>query len=196
MAKKIDMPSEEKARLLFDTVEDRKAVEPRLLDLRGKTLLADYFLICSGMSQPHIKAIADKLEEVADQLNIPAPKMSGQQVGEWILLDFGDVITHVMSEETRERYKLEEFWTTPQPKGALPPSPEDLLRMEAAEDSDGADEDDLDELDEDGDAAFFDDADTEVEPVDEDEDAFQAADEADEIETANQTNKPGLTRNP
>jgi len=193
LARKVDIPSEEKAQLLFDTVEDRKAVDPLLLDLRGKTLLADFFLICSGMSQPHIKAIADKLEEVADERNIPSPKMSGEQAGEWILLDFGDVVTHVMSAETRDRYKLEEFWTTPQPKGALPPSPDAPL----AEGDEDEMEDDLDELDEDDDdAAFFDEADAEVEPVDEDEDAFQEADEADEVASANRSSKPGLTRNP
>jgi ribosome-associated protein len=160
------MPSDEKAQLLLEAVEDRKAEDPVLLDLRGKTLLADFFLICSGTSQPHIRAIAEHVLEVAKERRLPAPRIEGAQVGEWVLLDFGDVILHVMAEEPRQRYKLEQFWTTPHPKGALPPTPGSVSVNGTGDESDEEWEEDEDDMD---DAAFFDEADQEVEAIDEEE---------------------------
>jgi ribosome-associated protein len=168
VARKIEMPSEEKANLLLEAVEDRKAIDPKLLDLRGKTVLADFFLICSGTSIPHIKAISEKVQEIADDNRLPTPKMAGEQVNEWVLLDFGDVVLHIMGEEQRERYKLEEFWSTPQPKGALPPMPGSVSEEDAeSEEDDGDWDDEEDDLEDD--EAFFNEADQKVEPIDEDD---------------------------
>jgi ribosome-associated protein len=161
------LPSDEKAKILLDAVEDRKAVEPVLLDLRDKSLLADFFLVCSGTSNTHIRAIADRVLEKTDEMRLPKPRVEGQGVGEWVLIDFGDVVLHVLGEEPRARYKLEQFWSTPQPKGALPPTPGTVL-AESDEDEDLGDFDDEDNED-DEDDAFFAQADTEVEPVDEDD---------------------------
>ena len=161
------MPSEEKAQLLLDTIEDRKAVDPVMLDLRGKVLVADFFLVCSGTSSVHIRAIADAVLEKVDEVRLPKPRVAGQEIGEWVLLDFGDVVLHVMGEEPRERYKLEQFWSTPQPKGALPPTPDSVGGEEGDAD---IDEDDLGDFDDEvEDAAFFSEADEEVEPIDEDD---------------------------
>jgi ribosome-associated protein len=160
------MPSDEKAKLVLDAVEDRKAVDPVLLDLRGKTLLTDFFLICTGTSDVHIRAIADSVQEKAENASLARPRVEGQTVGEWVLIDFGDVVVHVMGEEPRERYRLEHFWTTPHPKGALPPTPDTVSDGTAWAGGDDEEDFDDEELE---DAAFFEDADTEVEPVDEDE---------------------------
>lgn len=174
MPKNVEMPVEEKAQMLLDAVEDRKAVDPVLLDLRGKTVLTDFFLICTGTSDVHIRAIADSVQEKAEEARLARPKVEGQSVGEWILIDFGDVVVHVMGAEPRERYNLEKFWTTPQPKGALPPTPGSVTDNEDDEsDEDDIEDDDFEDedLEEDDldDESFFADADTEVEPVDEDE---------------------------
>jgi ribosome-associated protein len=177
---KTTLPSEEKARLVLDAVEDRKAVDPVLLDLRDKSLLADFFLICSGTSNVHIRAIADRVLEKTDDLRLSKPRIEGQEIGQWVLLDYGDVVLHILDEESRERYKLEKFWTTPQPKGALPPTPTTVYagsagpnRVNKADDLDedqlGNFDDDEDEEEDDEDGAFFANADTEVEPVDEGE---------------------------
>lgn len=190
MARNTQMSSEEKARILLETVEDRKAEDAVLIDLRDKRVnLADFFLICTGLAVPHIRAIAEHILEKVDELRLPKPSVSGEEVAEWVLLDFGDVVVHVMSQEARDRYRLEQFWSTPQPKGALPPTPEsvadrypldrspilpeghpDLVPAGDGEDYDetGFDEDDDDLVGEDDDA-FFRDADRPVEPVDEDE---------------------------
>jgi ribosome-associated protein len=175
---KTEISAEDKAQLLLETVEDRKAEAPLLMDLRGKTVLADYFLICTGLSNVHIRAIADHVMEAVRERNLRPPQIEGANVGEWVLMDFGDVILHIMNEEARERFKLEEFWTTYQPHGALPPEP----GMEAAES--GVDETDGDESDEDfdldeddlEDAEFFDDADAELEPLEDEEEIEDEAD--------------------
>lgn len=183
---KLDIPSDEKAQMILEMVEDRKAEAPLLLDLRGKTVLADFFLICTGLSNVHIRAIADYVQETSKDKRLGNPKVEGEQVGEWVLMDFGDVILHIMDETTRERYKLEEFWSTPQPKGALPPTPRstgvevnavgEVLSEESVPDDFDEDDAEWDDLDIDDfdegdleDEAFFDDADTEVEPIEEEE---------------------------
>lgn len=172
MPKKLDMPSDQKAHLILDAVEDRKAVDPVLLDLRGKTLITDFFLVCTGTSNVHIRSIAERVLERTEEERLANPRVAGLEVGEWVLLDFGDVVLHVMNAEARERYKLEQFWTTPQPKGALPPTPESAEASEGSEGEDDSEfgEDEFDEEDED--AAFFDDADQELEPIDEDDEEF------------------------
>lgn len=190
MAKRIDIASDEKARILVDAVEDRKAVDPVLIDLRDKTLMTDFFLVCSGTSDVHIRAIAERVEEVADEQRLNRPRIEGQGVAEWVLLDFGDVVLHIMNAESRDRYKLETFWTTPQPKGALPPTPDSTVANRSGsgigEDRTDADDkaDALDELegldfddDEEMDAAFFEDADEEVEPIDDPDDLDTSEDD-------------------
>jgi len=173
------MNSEEKAHLLLDTVEDRKAVEPVLLDLRDKSLLADFFLICSGTSNVHIRAITARVLERTEDERLPKPRVEGQENAEWVLIDFGDVVLHVMGEEPRARYKLEQFWSTPQPKGALPPTPgsalagkealDDVENLNFDDDEVDLDDEDLVDEEDEVDEAFFTEADTEVEPIDEDE---------------------------
>lgn len=168
MPKTIDVESTEKRDLLIDALEDRKAEDITVLDLRDKeVLLADFFIVCTGRSVPHIRAIAERvLERMKDDLHM-RPNIEGEAVAEWVLIDCGDVVVHVMDEPSRERYKLEQFWTTPQPKGALPPRPGDApLPTEEDLENLAFDDDTFDDDDE----AFFADADTEVEPIDEDDD--------------------------
>lgn len=163
MAKNTQTP-EEKRDLLVDALEDRKAQDITVIDLRDKqVILADFFIVCTGTSVPHIRAVAERVLERAKEERLTQPRTAGEAVAEWVLLDFGDIVIHVMNEEARERYKLEQFWTTPQPKGALPPQPGDApvpseedLESLAFEDDEFTDED----------AAFFADADTEVAPLD------------------------------
>ena len=81
MPKNIEMPSDEKAKLLLDAVEDRKAVDPVLIDLRDKTLMADFFLVCSGTSDVHIRAIADSVQERGEIERLPRPRMPVSRLG-------------------------------------------------------------------------------------------------------------------
>jgi len=166
--------------MIMDAVEDRLAENPVKLDLRGKTLIADFFLVATGTSEPHLKAITESVLEKTEEERLPKPRIEGQEAGEWILMDYGDVVLHVMNAESRQRYRLEQFWSTPQPKGALPPTPSTVGGANGAslddleygkmpdEDVDALDVDDEEE----DDAAFFDDADQEVEPIDEEDIEF------------------------
>ncbi|WP_309691158.1 ribosome silencing factor [Armatimonas sp.] len=161
------LDSQTKAQILLEAIEDRKGHEPILLDLRGKVNVADFFLIVTATSLPHLRALAENvLERAKDEPGMAKPNVQGEASVEWVLMDFGDVVIHLMSEEARERYKLEQFWTTPQPKGALPPVPGTVL-PETPQNAWDIEEDE-DEEDEEDDVAFFASLDLEVEPIDED----------------------------
>lgn len=164
MPKKIDIDSGARAQLILEAIEDRKAVDPVLIDLRDKVNVADFFLICTATSTPQLRAIAENVLERIDDERLAKPNIQGEASVEWVLMDFGDVVLHIMSEEARERYRLEQFWTTPQPKGALPPVPGTVVEIDPGDEDWDADDDE--ELDDD-DAAFFESLDTEVEPIDE-----------------------------
>lgn len=90
--------------------EDKKARDVKILDIRSITTVADYFVICSGSSATHVKAIADHVEEKLAALGFAVHHVEGYQNGRWILLDYGDVVVHVMQEQEREFYNLERLW--------------------------------------------------------------------------------------
>lgn len=109
------MPIKPKA--LLDTVtkalDDGKAVDIRVLDVRKLTTMADYMVVATGRSSRQVKALADQVEAAARALKQRPLGVEGQQAAEWILIDLGDVICHVMQAETREFYQLEKLWTAP-----------------------------------------------------------------------------------
>lgn len=99
--------------------DDKKANYITALDLRGKTLIADFFIICSGTSNIHIRSIADGVMESMEKQGIRQRRIEGYSEATWVLLDYGDAIVHVMSEEQRSFYGLEKLWT-----GQAPPERE------------------------------------------------------------------------
>jgi ribosome-associated protein len=105
------MTSEEKAELIVRTADDRQARDMTLLDLRGLTLMTDYFFICSGNSSTHIRTIVDKVTEAMKHAGMGGIRVEGYDAAQWVLMDYGDVVVHVMSPEQREYYHLEEFWS-------------------------------------------------------------------------------------
>lgn len=104
------MTTEQKRQLILDAAEDAKAERINALDLRGKTLIADYFVICSGNSDVHIRSIAEKIQDALREAGERALRVEGFREATWVLLDYGDVVVHVMREETRQHYGLEAFW--------------------------------------------------------------------------------------
>jgi ribosome-associated protein len=109
-----DLESTEKLKIVIEAAEDKKANYVSTLDLRGKTLIADFFVICSGTSNIHIRAIADGIMEALEKLGHRQRALEGYSEASWILLDYGDVIAHIMSEDQRDFYKLERLWTASQ----------------------------------------------------------------------------------
>jgi ribosome-associated protein len=105
------MTSDEKRELIISAADDKKANYLTQIDLRGKTMIADYFIVCSGTSNIHIRSVADGIIESLEEAGVRAHRSEGFSEGTWIVIDYGDVIVHVMSEDERDRYKIENLWT-------------------------------------------------------------------------------------
>ncbi len=92
-------------------LDDRKGLDIKLLEVAEVTTLADYFLICTGTSNTHVKTLCDAVEQVvADELGQTLLHREGHRGGTWVLLDFGSLIVHVFTNETRQFYGLERLW--------------------------------------------------------------------------------------
>lgn len=104
------MTSEEKARFIVAAAFDKKARDAALLDLRGLTLMTDYFFICSGTSSTHIRTVVDSILEKMKKTGFIGIRAEGYDAATWVLIDYGDVVAHVMSPDQREYYDLESFW--------------------------------------------------------------------------------------
>ncbi len=104
----IDIPTQVGA--VVAAAHERKAVDVRVLHVEPVTALADYFLICSGTNDRQTRAIADAVEERLRADQIRPLHVEGMRGGEWILLDYGDFIVHVMSGDRRGYYGLERLW--------------------------------------------------------------------------------------
>lgn len=106
-----DLDTEERLEIIVRAADAVKATDLIALDLRGLTIIADFFVICTGKSSIQIRGIADRMEEKMRDSGYRKLRMEGYQEATWILIDFGDVVAHVMAEEQRAFYGLEEFWS-------------------------------------------------------------------------------------
>jgi ribosome-associated protein len=101
---------EEKARAVAEAAAHRRASDILLLDLSTLTPVCDYFVLCTGRSTVHVKAIANEIiNQMADQ-GIKPGHVEGLREGSWVLLDFLSVVAHVFTAEAREYYQLEQLW--------------------------------------------------------------------------------------
>lgn len=96
--------------LVTMSLDDGKAEDIRILDVRGMTSITDYMVVASGRSARQVKALKDQVIEAAREKNVRPLGVEGENVGEWVLIDFGDVIVHTMRPETRDFYQLEKLW--------------------------------------------------------------------------------------
>lgn len=101
--------------VITTSLDDDKAEEIVTIDLQGKCSFADYMVVASGRSSRHISSIADKLQEVLKNADMPALSIEGQETSDWIVIDAGDVIVHLFRPEVRELYNLEQMWAIPAP---------------------------------------------------------------------------------
>ena len=102
---------QELAKELLAVAEDRKAWDPVLLDVRGKTTVADFFVVCEGETDRQLRAIADAMLERAKQLDTRPLHVSGYDDATWILLDFDAVLAHIFLPGERAYYDLESLWS-------------------------------------------------------------------------------------
>ena len=112
------MTSQKKTELIREAADDMKAERIEILDVRKKTSIADYFLVCSGTSDRHVDAIAERVAEKLAVSKLKPLRSEGERSG-WILQDYGDVVFHVMKEEQRQFYDLEALWESIQPNPDL-----------------------------------------------------------------------------
>lgn len=96
--------------LVLKSVDDDKAEDIVQIDLRGRSDVADYMVICSGRSSRQVAAISEKLADRLKQEMRISVRMEGKDTGDWVLIDAGDVIVHVFRPEVREFYQLEKMW--------------------------------------------------------------------------------------
>jgi ribosome-associated protein len=92
------------------SAEDRKAIDVRVLHLAEVSDFTDYFLICSGTSERQVQAIADAVQEGLRTERVRPLHVEGYGRGQWVLLDFGDLVVHIFQEEPRRFYALERLW--------------------------------------------------------------------------------------
>ena len=95
---------------IISILENKKGYDILKLDVSDKTTLADTFIIVSGTSSTHVKALSDNVEEDLKKEKIYAKKIEGYQEGRWILMDYGDVVVHIFHPDERELYNLEDLW--------------------------------------------------------------------------------------
>ncbi len=105
------MTINEKVEAMKAILEDKKGRDIEAISLEGKTTLADYFVIATGGSMPHIRALADELQlQMKTLYGVVPDHIEGYEGGRWILLDYLDIVVHVFHEEDRGYYSLEKLW--------------------------------------------------------------------------------------
>ncbi len=107
----VEPTSEALANLAAEACDDRKAVDIRLIRVEDISSLADWFVICSGLTDVQVRAIARSVEERLEREVHRLPlRREGQAEGRWVLLDYGELIVHVLTPQERHFYDLESFW--------------------------------------------------------------------------------------
>ncbi|MEE8484753.1 MAG: ribosome silencing factor [Nitrospinota bacterium] len=107
-----EMATEQKEliQLCYNAIVEKKGEEILVLDIRGLTSVADFFVICHGTSSRQVLAISDNVEKVLRKGGFKKYHIEGKQIGSWVLMDFSDLIVHIFNEPTRGFYALEKLW--------------------------------------------------------------------------------------
>jgi ribosome-associated protein len=95
---------------VIDKLEDMKARDIVQVNVEGKSTVTDMLIVCSGNSKKHVSSIAENLVVEMKSAGIPPLSVEGKGTGEWVLVDLGNVVVHVMQDETRDFYQLEKLW--------------------------------------------------------------------------------------
>ena len=95
---------------IANALDDGKGEDIRVLDVRAMTSITDYMIVVSGRSSRQVRSLKDRVIEAAREHDVRPLGVEGENPGEWVLVDFGDVIVHAMQQETRDFYQLEKLW--------------------------------------------------------------------------------------
>lgn len=104
------MNQQEFTEFVVDKIEDMKARNITIIDVTGKSSVTDTLVICSGTSKRHVSSIAENVIVQCKQIGEAPLSVEGKDVGEWVLVDLGNLVLHVMQDETRDFYQLEKLW--------------------------------------------------------------------------------------
>ncbi|MDM5199788.1 ribosome silencing factor [Fictibacillus enclensis] len=104
------MNEQELIELVVKAVDDKRAEDIMMLDMKGISLVADYFLICHGNSEKQVQAITREIKDVAAEKEINIRRMEGFDQARWVLVDMGDMVVHVFHRDERSYYNLEKLW--------------------------------------------------------------------------------------
>ena len=104
-------PNDRLRSIVLGALDDLKARDVQEIDVRGKSGVTDLLVIASGTSSRHVKSIAEEVVRQAKHAGLPPIGVEGQREAEWVLVDLGDIVVHVMLPRTREFYGLERLWT-------------------------------------------------------------------------------------
>jgi ribosome-associated protein len=108
------MTAQEKTNIIVGIADAMKAEQIETLDVKNKTSIADFFIVCTATNDRQISAIADEVEKKMKELKERPLRTEGDGSG-WVLQDYGDVVLHIMRDEQRQFYDLETLWKTMQP---------------------------------------------------------------------------------
>ena len=101
----------EMVRIAYDALEDKKGENICIIDISGISPLADYFIISNGSSDSQVTALVDNVEEKMHKAGHSQIQREGMRSGNWVLLDYGDIVVHVFDRENRDFYHLEHIWS-------------------------------------------------------------------------------------
>ena len=102
--------AQEMAAIVYKALDDKKAFDIKILDIKKISAVADYFVIADGTNKNQVQAMCDSVEEEMHKAGFSLRQREGRASGSWILLDFGDVIIHVFDKESRDFYNIERAW--------------------------------------------------------------------------------------
>lgn len=105
------MKIEEQVKAAYEALDEKQAEDIRIIDIRGISTIADYFIVASGSNQSQLQAMEDSVGQKMKDLGLRQPKLEGNRNSTWILMDYEDFIVHIFSEEDRLFYDLERIWT-------------------------------------------------------------------------------------
>ncbi|MBG9792052.1 ribosomal silencing factor RsfS [Paenibacillus dendritiformis] len=97
--------------IVVAAAEEKKAMDLVVLDLRGISLIADYFVICHGNSDTQVQAITNEVRKRVHEAGVAVRGMEGLESSRWVLLDLGDIVIHIFHRDEREYYNIEKLWS-------------------------------------------------------------------------------------
>ena len=101
---------QEMVRIACKAIDDKKAIDIKIIDIHEVSVIADYFIIASGNNLNQVQAIVDNVEEQLGRAGYEPKQVEGTRGSNWILMDYGDVVINVMTAEMREKYNIERIW--------------------------------------------------------------------------------------